>query len=117
MDIYCTRCGGAWDMDTLHDVIDERIKAGMYEPLEKPSVYYGPEYDAYAKRYAVYYDEVRDDFYTRGCLSLTGWNVTCEKHDGSNTRALAMSVMVDFLGDDLDGIASMMDDAEFMGLI
>lgn len=117
MDIYCTRCGDAWDMDTLHDVVDERIKAGMYAPLDKPSVYYGPEYDDYSKKYAVYYNEVRDDFYSRGCESLTGWNLTCEKHDGANNRAMLMSAMVDMLGDDLDGIASMMDDADFMGLI
>jgi len=122
VDIYCTRCAGAWDMDTLHDVIDERIAAGIFEPLEKPEQYVGPEYDAYAKAYARYYDTVRDDFYTQGCAALTGYShVTCEPapepEDGKLSRAHAMSLLVDVLGDDLDGIASMMDDAEYLGYV
>ena len=117
MDIYCTRCGSAWDMDTLHDVIDERVAAGIFAPLKKPETYTGPEYDVYSKEYARYYDEVRDDFYARGCLSLTGWNTDhCKPDASANTRSMFMSAAIDMMGDDLDGIASMMEDAEMMGM-
>jgi len=117
MDIYCVRCGSAWDMDTLHDVIDERVAAGMFQPLDKPTEYSGPEYHNYSKAYAKYYDTVRDDFYTRGCLSLTGWNTEhCVPDSNANTRSMFMSAAIDMMGDDLDGIASMMEDAEYMGV-
>jgi hypothetical protein len=33
------------------------------------------------------------------------------------SRAEASSVLYDLFGDDLDGVASMMDDAEYMGLV
>jgi hypothetical protein len=33
------------------------------------------------------------------------------------TRAEASAVLYDVMGDDLDGVASMMDDAEYMGWI
>lgn len=117
MDIYCTRCGSAWDMDTLHDVVDERVAAGIFAPLDKPSTYVGPEYDAYAKEYAKRYDAVRDDFFTRGCLSLTGWKTDhCVPGKRGNMRSTVMSAAIDFMGDDIDGIASMMEDAEMMGM-
>lgn len=93
MDIYCVRCGEPWDMDELH--------------------YRAEEIDSTFAR-------VRDEFYGLGCEAMGA--ARCEREDtltvvhggGSQTARLsdgaAMSVLVDLLGDDIDGIASMMED-------
>ena len=41
------------------------------------------------------------------------------KHEQSSklTRAEASAVLYDVMGDDLDGVASMMDDAQYMGWV
>lgn len=86
MDIYCVRCGEPWDMDELH-----------YRAEETASTY----------------ASVRDEFYTRGCEAMG--TARCEPadtltSDGRLSDSGAMSVLVDLLGDDIDGIASMMED-------
>lgn len=85
MDIYCVRCGEPWDMDELHYVAEDEGST---------------------------FAEVRDRFYTLGCEAM---GVTrCERQDvmaGDRlSDSAAMSVLVDLLGDDVDGIASMMED-------
>jgi hypothetical protein len=59
------------------------------------------------------FDAVRQDFLKRGCVALQF--SPCEKRD--NMRASAMGVMAELMGDDLDGMASMMDDFNYLGLL
>jgi len=50
---------------------------------------------------------------------LTGYGCPCckgRKPEATPPQAELMGIAQDLMGDDLDGIASMMDDAEFMGL-
>ena len=123
MDIYCRICSEPWDMDTLHDEISERIAEGKLEPLpDRGENFHGEQYEEYRKVYKAYYAVVQDEFYRKGCnalLSFMGrasadW---CVRPDTPGMqRGDAMSVLADLMGDDLDGIASMMDDAEYMGM-
>lgn len=113
MDIYCKKCGEPWDMDTLHDEVGERIASGEFSPLPPNGEYRpGPEYTAYRQAYDRLYQIVRADFYREGCRGLhafTGGNTSWCIDRQTNTTA-AMSAMIDLMGDDLDGIASMMDE-------
>jgi hypothetical protein len=59
------------------------------------------------------FDKVRERFYSDGCGKVFG--VSCERSN-DNASAIA-SLAYDIMGDDVDGIASMLEDAEFMGLI
>ncbi len=116
MDIYCTTCGEPWDMDTLHDVIDERMRAGDLPTTKFPGVLHGEEYKAYRAIYDSNYEIVRSDFYRNGCKAMDGYGSSwCEPKPSLRTDA--MSMFIDVMGDDLDGIASMMEDAEYLGLL
>jgi len=55
------------------------------------------------------FDRVRADFYRRGCVAV-GFG-RCEARD--TLRGAAMAALADMLGDDIDGIASMLEDADF----
>ena len=114
MDIYCRICGEPWEMDILHEEIDARIAIGDLAPLPDNGNYSGPQYHAYRDVYDGYYSTVRSDFYKRGCKAMyafTGYEpLWCVRKNTGTTAA--MGVLIDVLGDDLDGIASMMEDAE-----
>ena len=112
MDMYCTTCGEPWDTDTLHEVIEERMMLGLLPTVKHPGVIFGDEYKAYRSAYESNYDIVRKDFYWNGCKAMTGYRSDwCEQRNSETANA--MSVMIDLMGDDLDGIACMMEDAGF----
>jgi hypothetical protein len=124
MDIYCRTCNEPWDMDTLHDEIQERIAIGDLPPLpDRGDKFSGPQYDAYRKVYDGYYKVVRDDFYRNGCKAMYAFSVGepswCSEPEriGNLSRGEAMSALADIMGDNLDGIASMMDDAIAFGMV
>lgn len=124
MDIYCPICSEPWDMDTLHDEISERIAEGKLDPLPDHDNYNqsSPQYRKYREVYDGYYSTVRSEFYSKGCNALltfmgrteADWCVRPDKP--GMQRGDAMSALADLMGDDLDGIASMMEDAEYMGM-
>ena len=84
MDIYCHRCGEPWEIDTFHDIADER-----------------------GETFAV----VMSAFQREGC-GATGWVAACERAtgDGARMRGDLSAALADMLGDDVDGIAAMMED-------
>ena len=84
VDIYCVKCGEPWELDTFHDVADER---------------------------GVTFSVAVEEFQRAGCVA-TGWVSGCERATGgaAAARAGAMSVLCELLGDDVDGIASEMAD-------
>lgn len=98
MDLYCPRCGEPWDNDSLHEEVEERKRAG--------------EEDAN-------YRDVSREFRTKGCglalRAFTGNTQPCQQVN-SNRTAIA-AAMADLMGDDMDGFASSMDDADHMGLL
>jgi hypothetical protein len=124
MDIYCPTCNEPWDMDTIHEEIAERITSGDLAPLpDRGDKFSGPQYEAYRKIYERYYDTVRGEFYSKGCKAMyafsggePSWCVKPER-TGNLSRGEAMSALADIMGDDLDGIASMLDDAIYLGMV
>ena len=85
MDIYCTRCGEPWDLDTFHDVADEQ----------------GTTWEAAVAAF-------RSD----GC-GATGWCAPCEPR--RTARGSATDALFDILGDDVDGVAAMLEDFADLG--
>lgn len=132
MDIYCPKCGEPWDMDSLHDEISHRLPnldfkalsegakkfAGQeFKSLDQVSPEQAPflaEYKLYRKKYDEAYRSIQLDFRKNGCIAFT-FAVTqpCEKAQDYNQklRADASSALMDIMGDDLDGVAAMLDDA------
>lgn len=101
MDIYCSKCGEPWDMDCLHEEAEIRVKA-----LNVPIIKISSEDPVYSATY----NEVRKDFQKKGCCVLGG---KCSNNKASG----AISAAYDLMGDDLDGAASILDDARYLGLL
>jgi len=51
-------------------------------------------------------------FRNKGCEAFG-----CSHGEGNEDAALLSSMLMDILGDDVDGLASELDDAEYLGLI
>ena len=125
MDMHCRICGEPWDMDTLHDAIKFKMGDGLLKSITYPdgASTSSKEYVEYREMYDSYYSQMRSEFYSQGCKALYGYNADhCEPEipkEGSNkiSRSAAMGALIDILGDDLEGIASMMDDAVYMGMV
>lgn len=116
MDIYCKTCGEPWDMDTLHDVVSERMLQGLLPTVTHPGVLHGEEYKEYRSAYEDNYHAVRKDFYRNGCRAMTGYRSDwCGKpsSEGMAYTAQVADSMYDLFGDDLDAVACMMEDAGF----
>lgn len=87
MDTYCHRCGEPWEIDTFHEV---------------------------AAELGTTFDKVLALFQQKGCAVITAAG-PCENTAG--LRGEAVSMLNELLGDDIDGIASMMDDFEYLGML
>lgn len=87
MDIYCPRCGEPWDPDEFHDVAAEQYLT---------------------------YDEVRRDFFARGCGLAFGGR-QCTKVE--SVRAEASGMLAELLGGDMDGLAATLDDFDYLGML
>lgn len=97
MDLYCPVCSEPWENDTFHELAPELHLT---------------------------YAEVAADFRRRGCEALNErHNVELQREqesrrkEGKLTKAGAASILYELLGEDMDGAASELDDAEFLGLI
>jgi len=84
-DIRCTKCGEPWDIDTLHEMGD-----WVGETLT--------------------FAQARERFYREGCRAFR----TVHNVEIDTTRASAEAVLVDLLGDDVDGVAAMLEDFEWI---
>ena len=97
MDVYCHVCGEPTGVDYFHDVADMR---------------------------GTTFRTVQRDFQARGCVALNedatnnsapSW---CERPEGGRSMvSMASEVLNDLLGDDIDGIASSMEDFAFLGML
>ncbi len=58
------------------------------------------------------YAVVAGNFRAVGCSAV---GFTCSERDTSG-RAAASSALMDLMGDDMDGVAAMLEDAEYMGM-
>ena len=105
MDINCPHCGEPWDMDSIHDIelTPEQIK-GLGDL---------PQAEMRERMYSMR----RKAFRALGCNAIEGYSTPCG-HSVLNPKAAdASGALLDILGDDLDGVAAMLDDAEYLGLL
>lgn len=110
MDIRCPRCGEAWDLDTLHDVVAEQHEA---EYRRYRSLHAAGRRDQANRLYDRLFGAVRADFRARGCQAIEGAAATwCQV----SPQGGLVSALFDLAGDDLDGFASDLQDAEALGL-
>ena len=95
MDLYCQRCDEPWDVCYVGggDMDEDSLPEDFGPDGEKPSARFK-----------------RGD----GCPACHWGKDAPEKQ---SLRGVAMSAMADLLGDDIDGMASMMDDFEYMGML
>jgi hypothetical protein len=105
MDIRCPICGEPWDMDCIHERVEE-----LHPNKPWP---HGKDYRQEA--YDVYYKPVLHDFRKRGCEALGSSHGFIENRDESAAQLSAM--LFDIFGDDVDGIATELDEAEYFGII
>jgi hypothetical protein len=113
MDILCRNCGEPWDMDSLHEEIDARWP-------DKPWIVNGVHDQAVYER--DHYAVVSRDFRRNGCKAMWAMSGNPKGHVPSwchKTEASSDTVgaIYDLLGGDMDGAASMLDDAEALGLL
>ena len=104
-DVYCTNCGEPWDWWFLRDelVYETSLDEDVIENWDMKLT-----------------DQIRADFKEIGWVF--GENlahiIRCESCPEGETkqtlRTQLQSVMVDLLGDDIDGIIAEMEDAEWM---
>lgn len=90
-------------MDELHEEISARLESGVLD-AEAP--------------YEKHYSTVRGEFYRLGCGAFTaivGSGYVCE--ESGSSRAVVAGALYDAFGHDLDGVASELADAEFLGVI
>lgn len=90
MDIYCPTCTEPIDHDELHTVAEEL----------------GSTYAA-----------VSADFRKRGCKALAPVYSAAHCTPGNAGTANMIAEVYGLLGDDMDGAASLLDDAQSMGLL
>ena len=123
MDIYCATCGEPYELyigDDADRLLIDSVKRGMCPACKgvKPPTCHDCGF---------VHQEVAGDCPDCGDARLL-CNDCWGRHDSGDhvqpdqskvklSRAEASSVLYDLFGDDLDGVASMMDDAEYMGLV
>lgn len=71
------------------------------------------EFHDIAEEQGITWDDVRKNFAAKGCEALGMSPCTPD----NSLRSQASAVVMELLGDDLDGAASLMDDFEFMGML
>lgn len=88
MDIYCPRCAEPWNTDELHYLAEE---------LETT------------------FSDIVTQFGIKGCEVIPEQSHN-QHAQLDNQRALVAAIAYEVMGDDVDGIAAMMEDAEALGL-
>lgn len=96
MDIRCRKCGEPWDYDVLHEEAEYRVAEGT------------------AGEYGAVFSAVRRDFTKSGCAALSAYGpALCS----GGTAHPGIGVIYELLGDDIDGAASLLEDAEYLGML
>jgi hypothetical protein len=100
MDLLCPKCGEPWDNDELHEVTLDEVNECLNDH-GLPSID-GVSYHIASKLFRSY-----------GC-EVFG----CSHGAALPKESLELVAMTyDLLGDDMDGAASMLDDAEYLGYL
>ena len=127
MDIYCSTCGEPFELYIETDEDEQEIQRvregrcslckGVKPPTchdcNAPTLYGNKEIRGCGSN-----DACDDKLICMNCWHYHEEGNHTRKYESDKlSKAEASSVLYDILGDDLDGVASMMDDGEYMGLI
>lgn len=109
MDIRCPRCAEPWELDSLHEEVNARWP-------DSPWIVKGKHDQT---KYETYLRQVQADFRAEGCAALSAafGTQTCNAATVGSTAAAVSAALMDMLGDDLDGVASELDDLGYRGLL
>lgn len=110
MDIICTQCGEPWDIACLHEEAEYRWELDRGHSHREA---YAEDREKANAEYAVVFNVVRKDFRSKGCAALTcmtGGRSCVPQSDGMKQRGILSGELMDLMGDDIDGIASMSED-------
>lgn len=94
MDLYCQKCAEPWDFWHVQDP----------DCMDAETEDYGPNGEKPSERFKN----------GEGCPACD-WGKKAPKTP--NLRSMAMSACMDILGDDIDGVAAMMDDFDYAGML
>lgn len=115
MDLFCPKCGEPIENDMIHDRVEELKLAPSYyleehDPFSQRER--NPEYSSEVAQAA--YRKLAAEFRTKGCPVL---GLTCSPvvSESQKMRSSAAAAMYDLLGDDMDGAAAMLEDADMLG--
>lgn len=112
----CPKCAEPWDMDCLHDEVEERYPTEL-EELERryPIRSSSEDSRSYYAAYEPLFDAVRADFYARGCVALESYGARCAPAPASDVLLAdeleVIGMVYELLGDDVDGAEAMLEDA------
>lgn len=81
MDILCPKCSEPWEIDCLHDLVEEEKYSSFDQAFKK--------------------------FRKVGCAALDS---KCYNHQVSDLRLQQIQIIYDLMGDDVDGCASSFED-------
>lgn len=124
MDIYCSTCGEPFELyiETDEDRQElQRVREGRCSLCKgvKPPTCHDCGNQTHSENHGCWSNDACDDKLI--CDSCWGYheegNHTRKYESSKLSKAEASAVLYDILGDDLDGVASMMDDGEYAGLI
>jgi len=108
MDIYCPKCGEPWEIDSFHEkIVEEGYDFGEAKAMYPDSTIRQMEYEKQ------YWNPMMTKFRQQGC-GVVFEHDSCKPRNNGVTAASAAAF--ELMGDDVDGIASMMEDAEMMGM-
>lgn len=118
MDLLCRFCREPWDNDSLHEEVDERVRQNL-----PPSTH---SLKAWPLNRGHSYTMVAEEFRRYGCGALVALcgnpkldelnRFVLKKCEGGSPNEI-LSTIYDFMGDDMDGAASMIEDAEHLNLL
>jgi hypothetical protein len=123
----CRICGEPWALDSVHEAVREEHPDLDELLVRHDSVPEGYGY-VHVRRDGSWFDQPRyereffnpkrQEFSQRGCVALDpGARTYCVPDPETARRSATLGAIEDLMGDDVDGIESMIEDAEGMGLL
>lgn len=111
MDIKCRICGEPWDAECIHDEVAERHPDKPWYTIDEPEIK-----DVYTRLdsrynkwynhsiYETFYNEVRNEFRTKGCEAFSFGGHNNETIDREQNAIYGG--ILDLFGNDIDAAAS-----------
>ncbi len=116
----CRICGEHWDMDSAHEAVSEfhgdEVDAlrAKYERHPRRHRWDDPFQAEYERKF---FGPMMAKFRAEGCRAFDTGASYCQPDESTASRSATLGALADLLGDDYDGMESMIEDAEQLGLL